>query len=58
MIDYIVLAVIVLIVGLAAYYVYRAKKRGRCCIGCSESGCTCCEKNDGNAPCSGCHKGK
>ena len=46
-VDYIILSVIVVIVGLAAFYIYRAKKSGKKCIGCPDSG-TC----SGN--CSGC----
>lgn len=46
--DIIVVAVMVLIVGLAALYVYRAKKRGQKCIGCPESK-TC------SGHCSGCN---
>ena len=47
--DYAVLAVILFIVGGAAIYIYRAKKKGRQCIGCpfkgqcSNSECTCKE---------------
>ena len=48
--DYIIIAVIVLIVGLAALYIYRAKKSGQKCIGCPDSK-TC----SGN--CSGCSGG-
>lgn len=48
--NYIAAALIVLIIGLASLYVYRAKKRGVKCIGCP-SGATC----SGNcAGCSGC----
>ena len=32
--DFIAIAVIVLVVGLAVFYLYRAKKRGQKCIGC------------------------
>ena len=32
--NIILIAVIVAIVGFAALYVYRAKKRGKTCIGC------------------------
>ncbi len=35
--DVIIIAVVVLVVGLAALYVYRAKKRGQKCIGCPDS---------------------
>lgn len=45
--DYLLIAVIAAIVGLAAFYIYRAKKSGKKCIGCPDSG-TC----SGN--CSGC----
>lgn len=49
----IAVAVILLILGLAGFYVYRAKKNGQKCIGCPDSktcngnchGCNCnCEK--------------
>lgn len=50
-IDFIVIAVITLIVGGASYYIYRAKKSGRKCIGCPDSktcsgscsSCSCCD---------------
>ncbi|MBQ4155592.1 MAG: FeoB-associated Cys-rich membrane protein [Clostridia bacterium] len=44
--DYIIIAIVVLIVGLAAWYIIRAKKRGKKCIGCPES-CGCNKKCDG-----------
>lgn len=48
--DIIVIAVIVAILGGAAWYVYKSKKSGKKCIGCP-NGCSC----SGN--CSGCqHK--
>ena len=41
--DLIVVAVIALILGAAAYFVYRSKKSGRKCIGCPDSGkCSGC----------------
>lgn len=33
-VDYIAIAVIVLIVGAAVFYIVRAKKRGEKCVGC------------------------
>ncbi len=45
--NFIIVAVLVLIVGLAALYIYKAKKKGRKCIGCPYSGC-----------CSGCAEEK
>ena len=42
--DYIIIAVIALILGLAAGYVYKAKKSGKKCIGCPYSGsCSSCK---------------
>ena len=47
--DIIAIAIIVLIVGLAALYIYKAKKSGKKCIGCpyseSCSGHCGCDKN-------------
>lgn len=48
MVDYIIIAVVVLILGAAGRYVYKAKKSGKKCIGCphggscSASGCKGC----------------
>ena len=44
MTDIIVAAVIIVIVAAAAIFVLKAKKRGRKCIGCPDSGC------DGSCP--------
>jgi len=49
-IDYVVIAVIALIVGLAGLYVCKAKKSGKKCIGCPDGGS--CSGN-----CSGCNCG-
>lgn len=51
MIDLIVILVILLIVGGASYYVYRAKKNGKKCIGCPGGPgcggkCSCCSSKD------------
>lgn len=46
-IDYIILGIIAVIVGGAAFYIYKAKKSGKKCIGCPDSGS--CSGN-----CSGC----
>lgn len=48
--NVIVIAVIALIIGLAAGYVYKARKRGVKCIGCPDSG-SCSGQCSG---CSGC----
>ena len=53
--DIIIIVIIAVIVGLAAWYVYKAKKNGKKCIGCPE-GCSCSARNTGCA-CSCCeHK--
>lgn len=49
MTNYIVIIVLAVIVGLAAGYVYREKKKGRKCIGCPDGGSCSCQSG-----CSGC----
>ncbi len=47
--NYIIIAVVVIVVSLAVLYIYKAKKSGKKCIGCPEaascggncSGCSC-----------------
>ena len=48
--NIIIILVVGLIVGLAIGYIYKAKKRGAMCIGCSAN-CKCSGSCDG---CSGC----
>lgn len=43
MIDYIVIGILVVIIAAAAFYVYKAKKSGKKCIGCPD-GCSCSSK--------------
>ena len=50
MIDVIVIAILAVIVGMAAGYVYKAKKSGAKCIGCPFAGecggkCSCSKRN-------------
>ena len=54
-VDYIIIAVIAVILGLAGWFIYRSQKSGRKCIGCPDSGgcsgncagCACgCGKNE------------
>lgn len=40
MIDFILIAVLAVLVGAAARYVWKAKKSGKKCIGCPD-GCSC-----------------
>ncbi len=50
--NYILIIILILVIGGAAFYVYRAKKRGNVlCIGCPHA------KNCGGK-CSGCDKNK
>lgn len=52
--NIIIIAILVLIVGFAGYYVYRAKRSGKKCIGCPES--SSCSLNKGDCRCScGCN---
>lgn len=44
--DFIIIAVLVVIIGLAAWYVYKAKKSGKKCVGCPD-GCSCNAKECG-----------
>ncbi len=53
--NIIIIAVLIIIIGLAVLYVYKAKKSGRKCIGCpygdkcssaNSKGSCCCGKTD------------
>ncbi len=52
----IIVAILVVIVGLAALYVYKAKKSGKKCIGCPDS--STCGKNCGSSCGCGCGCGE
>ena len=51
-VDYVIIAVIVLIVAVAAWSIYKAKKSGKKCIGCPDSGA--CSSGNCGCGCSGC----
>ncbi|MBQ8514437.1 MAG: FeoB-associated Cys-rich membrane protein [Ruminococcus sp.] len=54
--NIIIIVILIAIIGLAAFYVYKAKKSGKKCIGCPD-GCSCSAKK-GEASCScGCKSG-
>ena len=53
MIDCIVIGILVVIIAAAAFYVYKAKKSGKKCIGCPDSG-SCGKGSCGSGGCSGC----
>lgn len=46
MADFIVIALVALVTGAAARHVWKAKKRGKTCIGCP--GGSCCSGCSGN----------
>ncbi|MBR3610658.1 MAG: FeoB-associated Cys-rich membrane protein [Oscillospiraceae bacterium] len=50
--DIIIIAILAVIIGLAGFYVYKAKKNGKKCIGCPY-GSQCCSKSE-NGSCCGC----
>ena len=53
LIDYIVLGIIALIIGGAAAYIIKAKKSGKKCIGCPDSG-ACASASRCGGTCSSC----
>ena len=56
-IDFVIIAVIVLIVGGAGFYIYRAKKSGKKCIGCPDGGSCCNGKASGGCGSCNCCSG-
>ncbi|MBR2329815.1 MAG: hypothetical protein IKA40_01070 [Clostridia bacterium] len=54
--EIIAIVAITLIIGGAVFYIVKAKKSGRKCIGCPD-GCSCSsKKKDCNGECSRCRK--
>ena len=49
--NVIIVAVVLIVVALAVLYIYKAKKSGKKCIGCSDG---CCSKKDSLECCCGC----
>ena len=52
-VDYIIIGVVALILGLAVAFIYRSKKKGQKCIGCPDGAkcsghCTGCSGNCGS----------
>lgn len=48
MIDFVVVAILVIIIGLAVRYIIKEKKRGVKCIGCPAGGSCCsCNQSEG-----------
>ena len=59
MTDIVIIAIVLVVVGAAARYIYKAKKNGAKCIGCAvgKGGCHCsgAEGAGCGCGCSGCH---
>lgn len=56
--DFIVIAIIAIVVGAAISYIIKEKKRGVKCIGCPD-GCSCAAKEAGiSGCCGGCSSNK
>ena len=51
-VDYLIVAILVAIIGGAVFYIYKAKKSGKKCIGCPDSGS--CQGNCSGG-CQGCN---
>lgn len=53
--NVIIIAVLLVVVGLAVRYIYKAKKSGAKCVGCSagEGGCTCHCQGESTCGCCG-----
>lgn len=54
--NFIIIAILVVIVALAGIYIYKAKKSGKKCIGCPD-GCSCNSKGKEEGSCGGCCSG-
>ena len=52
MVDFIIIAVVALIAGLAGLYVYKSVKSGKPCIGCPDNGK--CAARGCSGSCGGC----
>ena len=48
--NLIVILILILVIGMALYYIIKQKKNGTKCIGCPMGGC-CPSKGDGNCNC-------
>ena len=50
----IIIMIVIIIIGFAAFYVWKAKKGGKKCIGCPDGSC-CSSKKQNNGSCNGCN---
>ncbi len=54
--DFVVIAIVAVLVGLALAYIIKAKKKGVKCIGCPSSGkCSSCNHCGDDGPSCSCH---
>ncbi len=53
--NFIIIAIVAIILGLAIFYIWKAKKGGKKCIGCPD-GCNCNAKNCNCSACAGSKK--
>jgi len=51
--DILIISILVIILGSAAYYIYREKKRGKKCVGCPYSN-GCCNQSKTSSACNSC----
>ena len=51
-VDYIIVAVILLILGFSGWFIWKSKKSGKKCIGCPDS--CACAKGNCSGSCNGC----
>ncbi len=50
--NFIVIGILVIIIGLAIFYVFKAKKNGKKCIGCPD--CSACSSKNQKGGCCSC----
>ena len=53
MADFVVIAALFVIIGLAVLYIIKEKKKGRKCIGCPGGGCAGCALKNKEGNCDG-----
>lgn len=54
--NIIIVAVLIVVICLAVFYIYKSKKSGKKCIGCPDSGSCSASKCEGSCGCcGGCH---
>ena len=57
MVDVIIIAILVILIGAAVFYIVKEKKKGTKCIGCPAAG-QCSQRKNGSSGCSSCHADK